>query len=78
MTMPMQGKLAWVMAGGTALALCSCVSPVVRPSSGGQVSIEQIASGIEKNIAEQTRANGGDFKLQYGDKELQLKLVIKN
>lgn len=45
--------------------------PVIQP----RVTIDQIAAGIEKHIAEQSKANGGYFKVQHKHKELSLQLV---
>lgn len=39
------------------------------------VTIEEIAAGIEKHIAEQSAANGGHFKLRHNQKDLKLELV---
>jgi len=39
------------------------------------VTIDDIAVGIEKHIAEQSKTNGGSFKIQYQAKELSLQLV---
>lgn len=39
------------------------------------VTIDDIAAGIEKYIAEQSKGNGGYFKLQHNKKELSLQLV---
>src|SRR5437588_5678720 len=44
-------------------------------NSDSGATIDEIASGIEKHIAEQSRTNGGYFKLLYQKKELSLQLV---
>ncbi len=44
-------------------------------ASGPPATIDEIAAGIEKHIAEQSKASGGYFKLQHDKKELSLQLV---
>ena len=63
-----------MVAGGAWLTL-SFALPAARASTYQRTSIEEIAAGIERHIAEMTEADGGYFKLKHGDKELQLKLV---
>jgi hypothetical protein len=46
-----------------------------RPAGAASVSIDDIAAEIERHISEQSRANGGYFKVQHGRKELSLQLV---
>jgi transglutaminase-like putative cysteine protease len=43
--------------------------------SESPVSIDDIATGIEKHIAAQSKSNGGYFKVQFKNKELRLQLV---
>ena len=38
-------------------------------------TIDEIAAGIEKHIAEQSKASGGYFKVHYNQRELSLQLV---
>ncbi len=45
------------------------------PEAGPKVTIEEIAAGIENHIASQAQAGGGYFKIQHGDRELDLILV---
>ncbi|MBI2437503.1 MAG: transglutaminase domain-containing protein [Lentisphaerae bacterium] len=73
--MTLRASIATAVAAALALLTCSCASPVRRPSADRRVTIAQIAEGIEKHIAEKTRAEGGYFKLQHNGGELQLKLV---
>jgi transglutaminase-like putative cysteine protease len=50
-----------------------------RPAPGATndppVTIEDIATGIERHIADQSKANGDYFKLRFKDKDLSLQLV---
>jgi len=39
------------------------------------VTIDEIAAGIQKHSAEQSKASGGYFKVQFNRKELNLELV---
>jgi len=64
--------LAWLIsfALGTPLAAEVSTETAVSP-----VTIEDIAAGIEKHIAEQSKKNGGYFKVRHDKKELNLQLV---
>src|SRR5262245_34895666 len=53
----------------------SCVTAPAEKTAAPPVTIEEIAAGIEKHIAEQSKANGGYFKVQHQDKVLSLQLV---
>src|SRR6266705_798862 len=44
-------------------------------ATGPTATIDDIATGIEKYISEQSKDSGGYFKLQYNEKELSLQLV---
>jgi transglutaminase-like putative cysteine protease len=46
-----------------------------EPAASRPVTIDEIAAGIEKHIAEQSKANGGYFRLRHQKKELDLQLV---
>src|SRR5438067_2298483 len=43
--------------------------------TGSAITIDDIAAGIEKYIAEQSKISGGYFKLQHNKKELSRQLV---
>lgn len=65
-----------------AVALFSSVLPVAEVNASvspglasAPVTIDDIALGIEKHIAEQSKTNGGYFQLQYQKKQLSLQLV---
>jgi transglutaminase-like putative cysteine protease len=60
---------------GVALVCSSCSTAPPQPADGPAVTIDDIATGIEKYIAEQSRANGGYFKVWFKNKELSLQLV---
>lgn len=49
--------------------------PSREAASVPAASMDDIAAGIEKHIAEQSKASGGYFKIQHHDKELRLELV---
>ncbi len=51
------------------------ISSAARTTTNSTVTIDDIATGIEKHIAEQSKANGGYFRLVYHEKELSLQLV---
>jgi len=55
--------------------LSSCTTLPAEKAIGPAVTIDEIATGIEKHIAEQSKANGGYFKVQHKNKELSLQLV---
>src|SRR5437899_9949477 len=63
---------AWLMSFA---ALASCTAPAAKAPTGPAVTINEIAAGIEKHIAEQSKANGGYFKVRHNKKELSLQLV---
>lgn len=68
-----------------ALALASLTSSVVLmplgaslaavTDTGPKVTIDDIAAGIEKHVAEESKTNGGYFRVQFNKKELNLQLV---
>jgi transglutaminase-like putative cysteine protease len=60
---------------GAALLCSSCSTAPPHPANGPAVTIDDIAAGIEKHIAEQSKTNGGCFKVWYRNKELSLQLV---
>lgn len=55
--------------------MCSCTTLPIEKTSESAVTIDDIAAGIEKHIGEQSKANGGYFKIQHKNKELSLQLV---
>ncbi|PYI87436.1 MAG: hypothetical protein DME26_06150, partial [Verrucomicrobia bacterium] len=65
--------LAWLI--GSAVVVPVCTSSVAQSATRPAVTIDDIAVGIEKHIAEQSKASGGYFKLQHNKKELSLQLV---
>jgi transglutaminase-like putative cysteine protease len=66
--------VASAMAVGIVMGV-SCGPPGGPAPASRGVSAGEIAAGIEKHIAEKTRADGGRFKLRHAGKELELKLV---
>ena len=64
---------AWLFAAVPlfSLAIASAAEVISPP----KVTIDEIATGIEKHIAEQTKLGGGSFKIQHQKKELSLTLV---
>jgi transglutaminase-like putative cysteine protease len=65
--------LAWLI--GSAMLLSGCKRSHTETATGPAVTIDEIAAGIEKHIAEESKANGGYFKVQHDKKELSLQLV---
>jgi transglutaminase-like putative cysteine protease len=59
------------------LLLACLISPALaaETAAGPPATIVEIEAGIEKHIAEQSKANGGYFKLHHNKKELSLQLV---
>jgi len=53
----------------------ACTTQQADPAPAPNIVTGDIQAGIEKHIAEQVRVGGGYFRLPFGDKELQLKLV---
>jgi len=60
---------------GSALLLCSCTTPPKAKDVKPAVTIDDIAAGIEKHIAEQAQLGGGSFHLRFKNKDLSLQLV---
>src|SRR5438477_2936860 len=58
-----------------AALVSSCKSMRTEMATGPSVTIDEIAAGIQKHIAEQSKASGGYFKVQFDKKELNLELV---
>ena len=58
-----------------AVLMSSCTTLPAEKAAGPAVTIDDIAAGIEKHITEQSKANGGYFKVQHRNKELSLQLV---
>jgi transglutaminase-like putative cysteine protease len=69
----MRAQFFWPVA--VSAALSTSLFAADASVSAPKVSIEDIAVGIEKHIAEQTKAGGGSFKIQHNSKELSLTLV---
>src|SRR6266853_5931859 len=65
--------LAWLTS--SVLLVPVGASLAAETATGPIVTIDDISSGIEKHIAEQSETNGGYFRLQYNQKELSLQLV---
>jgi len=55
--------------------LSSCTSLRPERANGPAVAIDDIAVGIENHIADQSKTNGGYFKIRHQNKELNLQLV---
>ena len=73
MTLRRAFVLALLTSFGLRMLLCS--SGAADTASAPGVTIDDIAAGIERHIAELSKTNGGYFKLQYQKKELGLQLV---
>lgn len=56
------------------LSACSPRAVTVPPAES-QVTIDQIADGIEQHIAVQSKTNGGYYRLEYNHRQLSLHLV---
>jgi transglutaminase-like putative cysteine protease len=65
--------LAWLLI--PALSAMAIPAPATDAAVGAPATIDEIAAGIEKHIAEQSKASGGYFKLRFRQKELSLQLV---
>ncbi len=59
--------------GGFALLMSSCAT--MPRQAGPSASIDEIATGIEKHISEESKAHGGYFKVPFKGQELSLQLV---
>src|SRR5262249_50228601 len=73
-TMTVRGVFVLASAG-LAVLMSSCSTTPRQPASGPSATIDEIAAGIEKHIAEQSKTNGGYFKIPFKGKELSLQLV---
>src|SRR6266404_6123984 len=73
MTARRASLLAWVLSSAALIRFCTGLAADMP--TGASVTIDEIAAGIEKHIAEQSKASGGHFQLQYNKKELNLQLV---
>jgi transglutaminase-like putative cysteine protease len=72
----MTARCAFLLACASfAVMMSSCTTLPTQTACGPSATIDEIATGIEKHIAEQSQANGGYFKVRYKDKELSLQLV---
>src|SRR5205814_9129485 len=65
----------WAWLTSLAALVSSCKSMHTEMATGPSVTIDEIAAGIQKHIAEQSTASGGYFKVQFNKKELNLELV---
>ena len=73
----MTARRAFVLARliGLTLLIAICASAGAEMGTGPRVTIDDIATGIEQYLAEQSKVSGGSFKLQHNQKELNLQLV---
>jgi hypothetical protein len=67
--------LVWVCLLSLGGLMCSCTTLPDPRATEPSVTINDIAAGIEKHIAEQSRTNAAYFKVWHKDKELSLQLV---
>lgn len=67
--------VVWVCLVSLAGLVSSCTTLPAEGAAEPAATIEDIAAGIEKHIAEQSKANGGYFRVPHKDKELSLQLV---
>jgi transglutaminase-like putative cysteine protease len=65
--------LAWRI--GLAVLVAFGLARAAETAIAAPATIDEIAAGIEKHIAEQSKATGGSFKLKYDKRELSLQLV---
>jgi len=65
----------WAWLTSLAALVSSCKSMHTEMATGPSVTIDEIAAGIQKHIAEQSKASGGYFKVRFNKKELNLELV---
>lgn len=69
----MRVRFFWPLA--VLAGLTAWLSSVTGSELAPKVSIDEIAVGIEKHLAEQTKAGGGFFKVRHNGQELSLTLV---
>src|SRR6266536_6596880 len=67
--------LNFVCLTSLAALVLSCKSMHPERATGPSVTVDEIGAGIQKHIAEQSKASGGYFKVQFNKKELNLELV---
>ncbi len=65
--------LGWLISSAALMVLEAAVA--ADSATGPSASINEIAVGIEKYIADQSAASGGYFKLEHNREELSLQLV---
>src|SRR5437879_2132397 len=65
----------WAWLTCLAALVSSCKSMHTETATGPTATIDEIAAGIQKHIAEQSKASGGYFTVQFNKKELNLELV---
>jgi len=73
--MTAQNVFVWTCLTGLAGLMSSCTTLPTDNATEPAATIDDIAAGIEEHIAEQSKANGGYFKVQHGNKELSLQIV---
>src|SRR5262245_48370861 len=65
--------LVWLI--GSTVLMPFWAALAAETATGLSVTIDEIADGIEKYIAERSKLNGGYFRLQHNKRELNLQLV---
>ncbi len=65
--------LAWLISVSQSMTFGP--ARAAQTATGVRVTIDEIAAGIEQHIAQQSKTNGGYFKLRHDKNELSLQLV---
>jgi transglutaminase-like putative cysteine protease len=73
--MPWRPTMVAAVLIGSAVVICAAGRPAQSAASDSPVTIEDIAAGIQKHIADQSQTNGGYFKLLFKGRKLSLQLV---
>jgi transglutaminase-like putative cysteine protease len=73
----MSARFAFVLSwlAGVGLLILQPSGLAAESTANGAVTIDEIATAIEKHIAEESKSHGGYFKLKFKNKELSLQLV---